>query len=385
MALQTVKGFDLNLDALGALERGRQSVQAGELRGLQLGGQRAQTRSNIDQAAAQAAISGAVQLKGIGDPQQKVSFLTQKLEEFRQAGFPTQAIDDALSLAEQGRFDELAQRTDQLISLGQKQQGLTPTQREFESFTQGLSLEDEERARRIKLGLDARPTGAAPQIVDVGGVPHIFDKQQGKLIPANIQGKDVTATTVAESRAAIAQAKKFAELTGSSRAKAIDKGFERITSIDNSVRNIDRAIDALNAGAGTGAIEGRFFPSIKAASVTLDQIQGEMALDVVGATTFGALSKGELDLARDIALPKNLNKSELLDFLQRKRVAQDKLRAYYSEQIQFLDQGGTVAEFLRSKERGSLQAPQQEQQAVEQSQAEPQSFTSSSGITFTVE
>lgn len=168
---------------------------------------------------------------------------------------------------------------------------------------------------------------------------------------------------IADSVATIAGQKKFAELSGSSRAKVIDKGFDAIQGIDKNIRNIDRAIEALNAGAGTGAIESRFFPSIKAASVALDQIQSELALDVVGATTFGALSAGELALARDVALPTKLDGPDLLTFLEDKKEAQLKLRSYYEEQIDFIDQGGTVAGFLRNKRRES-----KESQAAEEVQ-----------------
>ena len=124
---------------------------------------------------------------------------------------------------------------------------------------------------------------------------------------------------------------------------------ERIAKIDAAVSNIDRAIGVLNSGAGVGAIE-RFLPSFKAASVELDNIQKSMALDVIGAVTFGALSKGELDLAKEVALPTGLETPELIIHLQNRKAAQEKLRSYFNEQIQFLDQGGTVAGFLRSKE-----------------------------------
>tara|TARA_R110002020_G_scaffold467655_1_gene691389 strand:+ start:22663 stop:23841 length:1179 start_codon:yes stop_codon:yes gene_type:complete len=154
------------------------------------------------------------------------------------------------------------------------------------------------------------------------------------------------------------QAEKFAELSGSSRAKAIDAGIDKIAKIDVGLSNIDAAIDAVNAGAGTGAIEKRF-PSLKAASVALDNIQGRMALDVVGAVTFGALSEGELNLAREVALPTGLEGPELIAHLQARKVAQGKLRDYYNEQIQFLDQGGTVAGFLRRKEESTKQSDDQ--------------------------
>jgi len=209
--------------------------------------------------------------------------------------------------------------------------GLGPSSamREFEDLTQNLSPEDKDLARRIELGLDPRKVGT------------------GKLTTAMIDG---LSELVADSEALIRERGKFAEMTGASRAKTIDKSFETITAIDTNTRNLDRAISALQEGASTGFIE-QFIPSIREASIKLDQIQGELALDVVGATTFGALSKGELDLAREIALPTALEPPELLEYLLARKAAQEKLRGYYMEQINFLDQGGTIAGFIRAKER----------------------------------
>jgi len=198
------------------------------------------------------------------------------------------------------------------------------------------------------------------------------EQQLARRVKAGLKGRAVsnaiftgigegTIDSYADAQAKIKQATKFAEATGASRAKLIDKGFEKLVKIDQSTRNIDKAIKVINSGAGVGVFE-KMWPSITAASVELDNIRGEMALDVVGAVTFGALSKGELDLAKDVALPTGLDNDELVDYLNRKKAAQTKLRDYYYEQIQFLDQGGTVAGFLRSKESNQAQAVEQPQQ-----------------------
>jgi len=209
--------------------------------------------------------------------------------------------------------------------------GLGPSSamRMFAEMTKDLSPEDLRKAQRIELGLDPRKVGT------------------GKITTATVEG---LTELVATSEALIKERGKFAEMTGASRAKTIDKGFETITAIDTNMRNLDRAISALQEGASTGFVE-QFIPSIREASIKLDQIQGELALDVVGATTFGALSKGELDLAKEIALPTALEPPELLEYLVARKAAQEKLRGYYMEQINFLDQGGTVAGFIRKKER----------------------------------
>lgn len=204
----------------------------------------------------------------------------------------------------------------------------TPKQREFESLTKGLDKEQIKQATLIELGLSPRAVGSAIQTISDRGIAEQIGTASG----------------------IVKQREKFGELTGASRAKTIDKGFEKIAKIDTGIGNIDRAVDALNRGAGVGAIQ-RFLPSFKAASVELDNIQKSMALDVIGAVTFGALSEGELNLAKEVALPTGLSTPALIQHLKDRKAAQQKLRAYFNEQIQFLDQGGTIAGFLRQQER----------------------------------
>jgi len=202
--------------------------------------------------------------------------------------------------------------------------------RTFRGLAESAGLDEEElaSAARIQLGIDPRAVGSGEQTV-----------------AQNAELKEL----VAQMRETLAERSKFAERTGASRATAIDKGFASIGNINKNIRNIDRAITALEGGASTGAIESRFFPSIRESSVILDQIQGELALDVVGSVTFGALSKGELDLARSTALPTSLQPPELMQFLREKKAAQEKLRGYYDSQIQHLDQGGSIASFLQQQ------------------------------------
>ena len=208
--------------------------------------------------------------------------------------------------------------------------GVSGRQAFFESLIENLPPEEQEEARRINLGIDARAVGSA--ITTIADDPDLVEK-------------------VADTEATIAQRKKFAEKTGVSRANAIDKGFKTVESLDVNLRNLDKAIAALNEGAKTGVIESRFFPTIRASTVKLEQIPSELGLDVVGGVTFGALSKGEVDLALTVALPVGLKPPELLEWLQAKKAAQSKLRDYYADQIDFLDQGGSIAGFLRSKGR----------------------------------
>lgn len=210
--------------------------------------------------------------------------------------------------------------------------GGTPAEQQtFEALIAGFTPEEQETARRVEAGLTARAgTTTAPERI--------------------AEDPELT-TRVAESQAEIREAGKFAELTGASRAKAIDTGFTSIEKIDANIRNLDRALEALDAGAETGSIFARFSPTIREASVELQQIQASLGLDVVQSVSFGALSEGELNLALATALPTNLDEPALRTWIVDRQAAQTKLRGYLSEQIDFLDQGGSVAGFLRKQRR----------------------------------
>jgi len=273
--------------------------------------------------------------------------IQRQAAELAQQGRDPQHTLDLMNLDEQSQNQML--KNIQQAALTTKQRadlsnggGLTAEQREFADLTKGLAPEQKQQAKMIKLGLSPRAVGSAIQ---------------------TIADNDL-AEVVGDAEATVANRKKFGEATGASRAKMIDDGFERITKIDAGIGNIDRAIDALQGGAKTGAIQ-QMVPSMRAASVELANIQKSMALDVIGAVTFGALSKGELDLAKEVALPTGLNEPQLIEHLQKRKDAQLKLRDYFQQQIDYLDQGGTVAGFLREQERSA--APQTEQQPRSQS------------------
>ena len=107
-------------------------------------------------------------------------------------------------------------------------------------------------------------------------------------------------------------------------------------------------------GASTGFID-QYLPSFRESTVRFEQVQKELGLDIIGATTFGALSAGELQLALATGIPPALEPAELMVWLQDKKAAQLKLKDYLMEQIDFLDQGGDMAGWLREKERGLAQ------------------------------
>ena len=149
-----------------------------------------------------------------------------------------------------------------------------------------------------------------------------------------------------EEQIEFAQTKAGATAAGGAAISQSTKAFEKIGTIKTSIANIDQAINLLDEGAKTGPIVSKL-PSIRASSVALDNVQKAMGLDVIGDTTFGALSKGELDLALSKALPTGLKPEALREWLVEKKSAQEKLSTYLEDVAIFLGTpGNTVAGWL---------------------------------------
>ncbi len=143
--------------------------------------------------------------------------------------------------------------------------------------------------------------------------------------------------------------KSGATAAGSAAIAQSTKAFTRIAEVKTSISNIDKAIAAIDEGAGTGPVRSKL-PSIKASSIKLDNIQRAMGLDVIGDTTFGALSKGELDLALSKALPTKLKPAALREWLVEKKTAQEKLSAYLEDAAIYLGTpGNDVAGWLEAQ------------------------------------
>lgn len=101
--------------------------------------------------------------------------------------------------------------------------------------------------------------------------------------------------------------------------------FEAIGPIQSNIANLNRAIELVEEeGANTGVLASRL-PAWRASTIELRNLQNVLGLDVIGSVTFGALSENELRLALETALPTNLQEDALVDWLRRKRDAQEAL------------------------------------------------------------
>jgi hypothetical protein len=177
-----------------------------------------------------------------------------------------------------------------------------------------------------------------------------------------IRGAETTAELEAEKElkptveAATAAAKQAITKSG--------KAFDRLEKINLNIANYDDAIAQLDAGAQTGAITS-LFPSFKKATVALENIQGQLGLDVIGNTTFGALSESELKFALRTALPDKLGPEDLKRWLARKKEAQQKLSAYVAKAAQFLGTpGNTVSDWLELQQVNQIEAESPPSQVI---------------------
>jgi len=135
---------------------------------------------------------------------------------------------------------------------------------------------------------------------------------------------------------------------GKSAVQVGTAAFETMGKLVSEMEILERAKTLVlpDGGANTGWLAANL-PSVFASSIELDNLQSKLGLAVVGQNTFGALSKGELDLALATALPTTMQEAELADWIDRKLAAQRKLIRYYSEAASYLtdplNDGGIAA------------------------------------------
>lgn len=77
----------------------------------------------------------------------------------------------------------------------------------------------------------------------------------------------------------------------------------------------------------------------------------QAGLDVISAVTFGALSKGELDLAMDTAVPQNLDEPELRAWLVERADALDKTYVALIDYAEFMSKPGNTLDMWIEKNK----------------------------------
>jgi len=136
------------------------------------------------------------------------------------------------------------------------------------------------------------------------------------------------------------------------------ESFDQLKTVRSQIGNFDEAIRALESGAQSGPFQ-QMLPSIRQSTIELENAAQRLGLDVISATTFGALSEGELRLAMSTAVPLSLEPAALKDWLIKKKKAQQKLGSELYKMATTLGKGKTtVAEYLEQNNYSAAPAQQ---------------------------
>ena len=127
----------------------------------------------------------------------------------------------------------------------------------------------------------------------------------------------------------------------------LGEALEKINNIDSQSGSLYAALQALDNGAESGFIK-QYLPSFKSATSSLREAAQRLGLDIVSATTFGALSKGELDLALSTALDITLPEPELRVLINNKIKAIEKTKDELLKAVVYLSgKDATVEEYTK--------------------------------------
>ena len=172
--------------------------------------------------------------------------------------------------------------------------------------------------------------GTVVQSTDTGVVVY---NPQGEVVTGDEAQKVINAAN--EYELSYAQRLSGGRKLGGISVEAAQDAFEKISLVNNSITNIESALDALEQGAQSGMIY-NMIPNVTLASGQLEAAMNNMGLDVISSVTFGALSEGEMRLAMETAVPRNLPPEELKKYLQNKKSAQIKAKAALTKAATYL-------------------------------------------------
>jgi len=296
-------------------------------------------RANELGIAQQPAQLQAAELAGSGQQQQ---INKQKLVQ----EFVTQSAQALKPLLDSGNIEGAARQL-QTMKAGALELGLDAT--ELDNDIIQLQTPEGLQALIAETNSALTPAGGAAiqssQFIPGVGFATITKGGQASVVPVSGVGETVAEKRTADiaGRAKTEQLK--ATLSGKTAAVkvAVNKGavaFDKIQTITTAISNYDEAISLLDVpgGAETGVIAS-FLPSFRKASIELDNVVKRLGLDVIGNTTFGALSESELKFALSAAIPTNLQPAELKEWLIAKRDAQKKVKERVEEAASFLSTG----------------------------------------------
>lgn len=142
-----------------------------------------------------------------------------------------------------------------------------------------------------------------------------------------------------------------AKTEGKMRPEMARDFFNQSALVKSNITNLNDAITAIDQGAQSGIVY-NMLPNITEASASLNNAMNRMGLDVIGSVTFGALSEGEMRLAMETAVPRNLSETQLRSWLVKKRDAQQRALEALNNAALWFAGGGTLEGYLQEQGAG---------------------------------
>jgi hypothetical protein len=122
--------------------------------------------------------------------------------------------------------------------------------------------------------------------------------------------------------------------------------FDAAEQIDRSINIMKQARDIVAQGdVQTGLVE-RYLPAFNANTALFRSLRTTLGIDVINSATFGALSEAELNLALSKDIPDSLEGPALVEYLDRKIQAQNKLYREMTKKARYLQSGISLSEYM---------------------------------------
>jgi len=138
----------------------------------------------------------------------------------------------------------------------------------------------------------------------------------------------------------------------------IDAARSRGETVFDQSRQVNRSIDimmsardlaASQKGVMTGVFE-RFLPAFDENTAMFNSLRTTLGIDVINSATFGALSERELDLALSRDIPNTLKGQDLINYLDEKIQAQNKLYREMTKRGRRLQSGIGLSQYMEEQQ-----------------------------------
>ena len=248
-----------------------------------------------------------------------------------------------------GAFQPVPGELTAIASQGNKEK--TAARLQAAALSGQMLLEDQKRLTGISSGKSVQVGG--PQVNPATGEMFVITLDpNGKVTKEPVLG-DSGAVQIALTPAEEAdlEAKSAAAIRGAEAREDAEKElYTSFSNVSEFVGNFEEllvyATKAVNEGKTTGTgIFGKYLPALNEYSSQIRSIRGRLGLGVVGSVTFGALSKGELDLAMSINFNPSLKGDELINDITNRLNAKKKIQQNMQEAYERLRNAPSLEAF----------------------------------------